>query len=41
MLHPAIIVFALYVLLSPAVFMFVNGRRLRREDRERKLHTPF
>ena len=41
MLHPAVIVLVLYVLLSPTIFMFFNGRRLRREARESRLHAPF
>ena len=41
MLHPLVIVLVLYVLFSPAVFMYCHSKRLKLEAREREIHAPF
>ena len=41
MLHPIVIILALYVLIIPLIFMFCNNRELKRESKERKIHAPF
>ena len=41
MLNPAVFVFVIYMLLAPSVFMFLNNRRVKREEVEKRLKAPF